>query len=167
MDETRSCAVWGCFFIARDVFQQKADTHDARRLQSLKTMMGRQSAAVASTNHAIMCASIGMVGYPRSKIVGKRRAQRESHRATVRAVCRTLGIYPVTPMLARMLAWDRRSIGQIFAAAGVSRLPRPVCESMGERWRDGVSCLQTSDVRSYTGCSTQECMNAMRISPPQ
>ena len=114
MDETGSCAVWGCFFIAKDVFQQKADTHDARRLQSLKTMMGRQSAAVASTNHAIMCASIGMVGYPRSKIVGKRRAQRESHRATVRAVCRTLGIYPVTPMLARILAWDRRSIGQIF-----------------------------------------------------
>ena len=106
-------------------------------------MMGRQSAALASTNHAIMCASIGTAGHPRSKIVGKRRAQRESHRATVRAVCRTLGIYPVTPMLARMLAWDRRSIGQIFAAAGVSRLPRPVCESMGERWRDGVSCLQT------------------------
>jgi hypothetical protein len=43
-------------------------------------------------------------------------------------------------------------LGRIFEhremAAGVSRLPRTVGLSMGERWRDGAGCLQTSEIRS-------------------
>jgi hypothetical protein len=41
--------------------------------------------------------------------------------------------------------WRGRSIGPIFdhreAAVGVCRLPRTVCESAGERWRDGAGRL--------------------------
>jgi hypothetical protein len=66
----------------------------------------------------------------------------ESDGTTARAVCRTLGIRSHRCLHA---CWRGRSMGQIFdhreAAARVSRLPRTVCESAGERWRDGAGSL--------------------------
>ena len=54
--------------------------------------------------------------------------------------------YPVTPMLAHM--WARgggrgRFLDYRETAAGVCSWPRSVCESVGERWRDGAGSLPT------------------------
>jgi hypothetical protein len=35
------------------------------------------------------------------------------------------------------------------AAVGLSRLSRAVCESVGERWRDGAGSLPTFGIQSY------------------
>ena len=60
----------------------------------------------------------------------------------MRAVCWTLGIRSHRCLHA---CWRGRSMGPIFdhreAAAGVCGLPRTVCESAGERWRDGAGRL--------------------------
>jgi hypothetical protein len=72
----------------------------------------------------------------------------ESDGATARAVCRTLGIRSHRCL---HTCWRGRSMGQIFehreAVTGVSRLPRTVCESVGERWRDGAGSLPTLGIR--------------------
>ena len=66
----------------------------------------------------------------------------ESDGATARAGCQTLGIRSHRCLHA---CWRGRSMGPIFdhreAAAGVSGRPRTVCESAGERWRDGAGRL--------------------------
>ena len=66
----------------------------------------------------------------------------ESDGATARAGCQTLGIRSHRCLHA---CWRGRSMGPIFdrreAAAGVCGLPRTVCESAGERWRDGAGRL--------------------------
>ena len=53
--------------------------------------------------------------------------------------------------------WRGRSMGQIFehreAAASVSRLPRTVGVSVGQRWDDGVGSLPTLGLRHTDACT--------------
>jgi hypothetical protein len=80
-------------------------------------------------------------------------SMRECGRATARRRGRFADLrYPATPTFAH-ICLRGRSMGQIFnhrdTVKGLHRLARTVCESVGERWRDGAGSLLTFGIQSH------------------